>query len=107
MSAVPVKNVQGTESQVRSPYSKTSPIMTEYPTAVVPSSREVDGRRTRGVSQGGYAGSSDTTPRVKKKKGACDAAAQVVIGVEQILKDKKDNVAATRQRTMQHCTDRI
>jgi hypothetical protein len=33
------------------------------------------------VRQGRYAGSSDTSP--KKKKGACDAAAQVVIGVLQ------------------------
>jgi hypothetical protein len=32
----------------------------------------------------------------KKKKGACDAVAQVVIGVEEELKDKKDNVADTR-----------
>ena len=45
---------------------------------------------TRGVREGGYAGISDTTRRAKKKKkGACDAAAQVVIGVEVQLKDKR------------------
>ena len=49
----------------------------------------VSGRLTSAgncVRQGGYAGNSYTTRRAKKKKGACDAAAQVVIGLEQKLK---------------------
>jgi hypothetical protein len=63
----------------------------DYCTATISSRREVDERRTRGVRQGRYAGSSDTIVRAKKKKkkkkrGACDAAAQVVIGVEQELR---------------------
>ena len=88
------KNVQGTESQARPPYSKTSPIVTEWPTATFSSKldEKVDQRWTRGMSQSGcWKFSYD--PQSFKKKGACDAAAQVV---SYRSKDKRDNVADTR-----------
>ena len=71
-------------------------IMTEWPTATISSRREVDERRTRGVRQGVSMPEVLIRPAERqKKKGACDAVAHLVIGVEK-LKDKKDNVADTR-----------
>ena len=67
-------------------------IMTGWPTATISSGtrrcRAADAGRASGCE---YAGSSDTTRRAKKKKkeGACDAVARIVIGVEQELRDKK------------------